>query len=368
MSRKSPIDRRRFLAETSAGATVAAAAVVAAPAICTAQKSDTQLTVGNDAAKFHVQHDFLQLPSDYHWQTTHNVAVDKAGNIYVIHEGRAELKDHPAIFVFDAKGKFVRAFGKQFQGGGHGLEVRQEDGEEFLYVTAYQHLKLFAKLSLTGEVVWEKYAPMASERYVENEDTDRKKVWGRDRFLPTNFAFAPDGGFYLADGYGAWCIHRYDADANWVSSFGSPGDKDGQFRLPHGVWWDAREGRKPSVVVADRVNARLQWFTPEGQHLATKKDFILPANVDTWGTEMLVPDLSARITLLGNDNQVLAQLGEDPDWRKEVLKDGFKLRRTPDGWRAGKFLHPHDACYDQDGNIIVAEWVHTGRLTKLTRL
>ena len=38
-----------------------------------------------------------------------NVAVDAANNLYVIHEGRENLKDHPSIFVFDAKGKFMRA-------------------------------------------------------------------------------------------------------------------------------------------------------------------------------------------------------------------------------------------------------------------
>ena len=53
--------------------------------------------------------------------------------------------------MFDAEGKFIRAFGQEFQGGGHGLEVHDENGEEFLYVTGYQGLKKFAKLTLKGE-------------------------------------------------------------------------------------------------------------------------------------------------------------------------------------------------------------------------
>lgn len=59
-------------------------------------------------------------------------------------------------FVFDEKGVFIQAFGKEFQGGGHGLEVRKETDGEFLYVTGYQHLKKFAKLTLDGEKVWGK--------------------------------------------------------------------------------------------------------------------------------------------------------------------------------------------------------------------
>ena len=188
--------------------------------------------------------------------------------------------------------------------------------------------------------------------------------------MPTNFAFLPDGGFYLADGYGSWRIHRYDKDGKWLSMFGEPGKGDGQFDTPHGIWIDNRPGREVSVVVADRANKRLQWFTLGGKHLKTLDGFILPANVDSRDDVLLVPDLSARVTLLDKDDKVITHLGEDPAWREQVLKDGMKLRgsKTGEGWVSGKFLHPHDACFDPAGNIFVAEWVHTGRITKLRKL
>ncbi|MBL9124831.1 MAG: hypothetical protein JNG90_14430, partial [Planctomycetaceae bacterium] len=160
MQRRTPssITRRRFLT-TSA---TASAAILAAPAIVTAKKYDAPLVVGEGEHRFEVQHDWPQLPDKFTWQTTHNVAVDQGGNLYVIHEGKADLKDHPAIFVFDPAGKYIRSFGQQFQGGGHGIEIRAEGGQEFLYVCAYQGLKTFAKLDLQGETVWQKYAPMES--------------------------------------------------------------------------------------------------------------------------------------------------------------------------------------------------------------
>jgi hypothetical protein len=357
--------RRDFLKRS---ALVSAGAVVA-PAILTAQKSGSRVVVGEGEHRYEVIHDWAKLPDKYTWQTSHNVAVDGDGNLYVIHEGQTAQKDHPSIFVFDPEGKFVRAFGKEFQGGGHGLEVRTEGDQQFLYVTGYQHLKNFAKLTLDGEQVWEKRAPMESERYAEGEDTAPKKVWGRNRFMPTNFAFHPtDGGFYLADGYGAHCIHRYDKDGKWLSVFGGSGKADGQFNLPHGLWIDARGSGAPTLAVADRANGRLQWFDLEGKHLKTLGGFILPANIDTYGDVMLVPDLSARVTLLDKNDKVIVHLGEDPEWRKEVLKGNKSLRREPGRWVAGKFIHPHDACFDADGNIIVAEWVATGRVTKLKKL
>jgi hypothetical protein len=231
-------------------------------------------------------------------------------------------------------------------------------------------VKSFAKLTLTGEVVWVKHAPMDSKLYPTGEDTAPQKRWGRDAFMPTNYAFLPDGGFFLADGYGSYRIHRYDKDGNWVSMFGEPGTGPGQFNTPHGLWLDARPGREPSLVVCDRANKRLQWFTLEGQHLKTLDGFILPADIDTFGDVMLVPDLSARVTLLGKDDNVIVHLGEDPAWRVQVTKDGNKLRGQPngDGWVSGRFLHPHDACFDKDGNIFVAEWVNTGRVTKLKKV
>ncbi len=44
-------------------------------------------------------------------------------------------------------------------------------------------------------------------------------------------------------------------------------------------------------------------------------------------------------------------LGYDPDWTKQVL-DGFKIRTQPDRWPAGKFIHPHDACFDKNGKYL----------------
>lgn len=366
MKAKMNLSRRGFLKAAAIGS----AAMSMSPRIVTAKKTDGPLVIGEGQHRYEVIHDCVQLPDRFTWQTTHNVAVDRDGLLYVIHEGRENLKEHPSIFVFDPAGKYIRSFGSQFQGGGHGLEVRTEGKDQYLYVTGYQQLKNFAKLTLKGEVVWEKRAPMESGLYPKGEDTQPAKRWGRDAFMPTNFAFLPDGSFYLADGYGSFRIHRYDKDGNWKGMFGGVGSGPGEFQTSHGVWIDDRAGRERSVVVADRANKRLQWFTLEGKHIKTLDGFILPANVDTYKDVMLVPDLSARITLLDAQDKVIVHLGEDPQWREAVLANKMALRSEPKGagWVAGRFLHPHDACFDAAGNIIVAEWVHTGRITKLRRL
>ena len=354
--------RRRFLKTSVA----AAACLAAAPKVATANRTNSQIVIGEKEHQFEVLHHFPKLPSKYTWQTTHNVAVDAANNLYVIHEGRAQQKEHPSIFVFDENGAFIRAFGQRFQGGGHGLEVRKEGNQEFLYVTGYQQVKEFAKLDLRGEVVWVKRAPKESGVYHADEAENPTQVWGDDRFLPTNFAFLPDGGFYLADGYGSNYIHRFDKDAKWISSFGGKGKGEGKFNTPHGLWIDDRNPSAPKIVVTDRAHNTLQIFDIQGNYEKTIPGFGLPANVDLQGGILLVPELVARVSLLDKDYKTIIQLGSDVE---RISADSKKAIRSDETlWQDGKFVHPHDACFDTQGNIYVAEWVRTGRVTKLKKV
>jgi hypothetical protein len=359
MNDKAGPSRREFIGSGIAGAV----ALAGVPQVVTASRTSDEVIIGKGEHRFRVNHAWPQLPEQYAWQTTHGVSVDSAGNLYVIHMGHGDLADHPTIFVFDVDGMFIRAFGEQYHGGGHGIELRQEGNEEFIYVAGYQHIKTIAKLTLSGEIVWERNAPMESGAYLAGEDKDHTRKRARDRFAPTNFAFANDGGFWLADGYGTYRVHRYDKDANWLSCFGGPGQGQGTFDTAHGLWLDER-GDEPQLVVTDRAHHTLQTFTPEGAYKETISGFELPANIDIRENLMLVPELLGKISLLDESNQVVARL----DAGRPKLDEDKDLRKSPDKWKDGEFIHPHDACFTNDGDIFVAEWVGSGRVSKLTRV
>ena len=193
-----------------------------------------------------------------------------------------------------------------------------------------------------------------------------EKTWGRDRFMPTNTAFLENGDLLVADGYGSYRIHRYDRDGNWKSCLGGPGGGKGTFDTPHGLWIDKRSGKTPTLIVADRAHHTLQYLTLEGKHLSTQDGFGLPANIDGHGDLLVVPELFARVSLLDKNNQVVARLGDDSRRIRNDTK--HTIRGDPRQWKPGRFVHPHDACFDHEGNIFVAEWVATGRVTKLKRL
>jgi hypothetical protein len=245
-------------------------------------------------------------------------------------------------------------------GRGHGIDIRKEAKGEFIYL-APNHVSLyFSKMTLDGELVWHR------DRNAIGAETE---LFGNPklRFRPTNTSFRPDGGYYLGDGYGSNYLFEYTKDDQFVRAIGGKGTDDGRFQTPHGQWLDDRDGT-PKLVVADRANKRLQWFDMEGRHLRTQDGFLFPADIDTQGDLMLVPDLHARVTLLDINNKPIAQLGDDLAWREQVLGNNFALRSQRPKWRPGRFIHPHDACFDPDGNIFVVEWVVTGRVTKLVRV
>jgi hypothetical protein len=348
------MNRREFLSTTVA--TVAATAATGPMILGAEDKAGAKAKrMGSGAHVFEVTHGWGTLPKDMDWQTTHNIAVDSAGHVYITHQGIGKVMD--TVLVFDDKGKFVHSFGKEWHGGGHGVDVRKEGSEEFLYVTNTWKSPKVVKTTLKSEIVWKLERP-ETPAYADPKVT----------YNPTNVAFAPDGSFFVGDGYGQGSqILKYGMDGKLLKSFGKSGTGEGQFRTPHGNWVDNRDPKKPTLVVCDRANARLQTFTLDGEFLSmTKKgDILFPANADTQGKLMLISDLHARLTIIDEKGE-FTHLGYEPEWTARVLKEN--LRSKPKEWVDGKFIHPHDACFDASGNILVAEWVDGGRVAMLKKV
>ena len=356
------ITRREFLGS-------AAVAPIVSPILLGVQdKSGTKApVVGSGAFTYEALHDWGTLPASLKWGNTHGVVEDSQGNIYVHHTVHATSDRADTMVVFDRSGTFVRSWGKEFRGVAHGLQIRKEGSNEFLYLTVNAAnpkmmpqpdlQAVVVKATPTGEIVWKIQGPPAVDEYKPGADGTPA------RYNPTNIAIAPNGDLYVGDGYGSYFVNQYNAKGEYIRTFGGRGSNPGQLAEPHGIWVDARTS-SPVLVVADRRNNRLQRFTLDGKHLDFVPGFRLPCHFDERQGLVVIPDLHGRVTLMDTSNAIVAHLGDSnaPDWNNP-------LRREPrDRFIPGQFICPHGACFDREGNIFVVEWVEVGRVTKLRKV
>lgn len=339
----SGLSRRQFIATTGA-----ATAWAALPAPLRAQATAKRPILGTGEHTYECVHDWLVPPSNITWGDTHGLAKDAHGHIYVAHTVGSGSVGSDAVLVFDPKGKFMRSWGAEFRGGAHGLDLRKEGSEEFLYHCDTRR-RLVVKTTLDGAVVWQKGVPTESGVYDKG-----------NAFVPTNVAFVPGGDLFVGDGYGSSYIHRYGKDGEYKGVVVKPGSEAGFVREPHGQWVDER-GEAPKLVVADRGNHRLQEFDLEGNHLGfVTAGMRRPCHIHYKGDLALVPDLDSIVTILDRDNNVVAALG---DGAPDDLRDAPREKFIP-----GKFVHPHAAIWINRHDIVVCEWVPIGRLTLLRKM
>lgn len=321
--------------------------------------------LGSGAYTYEATHDWAQLPSNISFGNTHGIIVTSDRRVIVAHTVHKESQSPDAICVFDDQGKFIKSWGADLRGGAHGLVLQKEGSTEFLYHC--DNVKGFIrKTTLDGEVVWVMHAPVASGVYTKASE-----------FKPSTLAIAPNGHIYVADGYGKFYIHQFDEKLRWVRTFGGSRelmdqnkDKEtaaGTTIWPHAIGIDTR-GPEPLLMVGERgANSRVQYFTLDGKPLHSVKNGVRwPSTFDFHNGLMLMPDLKAVVTLFDRDNNPLVQLGDGRQPDGKTYENLRTLNR--DAFTPGKFVAPHAASFDADGNIYVAEWVEVGRITKLRKV
>jgi len=217
--------RREFLA-------AAAAAPVISPILLGVQDKagSKAMVLGSGAYTYEAIHDWGELPPRIKWGNTHGVVEDSQGNIYVHHTVHATSDSADTMVVFDSHGKFVRSWGSDFRGVAHGLHIRKEGSDEFLYLTVNASnprmtpqpalQAVVVKATPKGEVVWKIQGPPDVDAYKQpNADGSPK------RYNPTNLAIAPNGDIYVGDGYGSYYVNQYNSKAEYIRTFGGRGSE-----------------------------------------------------------------------------------------------------------------------------------------------
>lgn len=300
---------------------------------------------GSGALKFESIANWCQLPDGKPIGNTHGqIVIDQAGLIYF------NTDTDRSILVYKPDGSFVKSIAGEYPGI-HGMQLRQENGEEFIYAA---HLKgsQILKLRLDGSLVWKKGYPEESGKYKN-----------AGQYKPTGIAVADNGDIYVADGYGQNWVHQYRNDGTYVKSFGGRGKEPGQFVTCHGIAVDTR-GPSPLLLISDRENRRLQHFDLDGNFVAVVIEGLRrPCSVSIQGDLVAIAELEARVTILDKNNKIATHLGDNPN-KAHWAKNGVPVGE----WTNGIFTAPHGVCMDKDRNVYVMDWNASGRISKLKPL
>ncbi|MBK1884289.1 hypothetical protein JIN85_17855 [Luteolibacter pohnpeiensis] len=251
------------------------------------------------------------------------------------------------VIIYDKSGKLLGKWGTEYPGA-HGFTLAVEDGKELFYLTDHARHQ-FYKVTLDGKVLRTWNYPEESGKYESP-----------DQFNPTHVALVPDGGFIVADGYGKnWC-HRYDAEGNYLKSFGGNQPDGANLDCAHGAWVDTRGG-KNRVWVTSRNESCLKRYTLDGDlvdviHLpGAKPNFIVP-----FGEFSIIPHLEGNagaegkpkngfVSILGPDDQIVSNLGAP----LPVSVDGKMATMGAD---TPLFTYPHGLLIDDEKSIYIAQW------------
>ncbi len=204
-------------------------------------------TYAQGPATFSVSDQWAALPAGTEWGPISAVTSDGKGSILVLR------RTFPSLFQFTTDGKFVKSWGGEglFNlAGAHAIRV---DRDGFLWATDTLYNVIY-KMTMDGEVVLQ---------------VGKKGVTGgndsRDAFdRPADVVVAPNGDFFVADGYGNSRVVKFAKDGRFITIIGGvKGTEPGEFDLVHSIVMDSK-GR---LLVGDRTNARVQVFDQDGNFI-----------------------------------------------------------------------------------------------------
>lgn len=272
------------------------------------------------------------------------VVVDKSGNVYV--------SANKGVVVFNAEGEKLREYvGVKYQMM-HDIEIRDEEGTEFIYGARNKHGEGVKFRASDGEIVLNLPFPKES-------GLDLK------RFSPTAITVAANGDIYLSDGYASNVIFIFNKEGKYQSHFGEKGNELKQFNTAHGMTLDTRY--EPNrLLICDRNHSpkgRLVHYSLDGKFIEVVIENLgMPTSVAIQGDYVSVPDLHGGVVILDKSNKIMAVLGTTPDLPKRAT---FGLQQEK--WVEGVFNGTHGSYWDASGNLYVQDWNVSGRIMKLVK-
>ena len=278
--------------------------------------------------------------------STHGaVVVDKSGNIYTSAAN--------GVHAFTPDGVLIHSYTDDAYTQLHDMEIRLEQGEEFIYGARDKAGEGVKFRVPDGKVVMKLPFPKESGLKVK-------------KFKPTAITVAENGDIFLSNGYASNHIFKFDKTGKYLLHFGEKGNGKKQFNTAHGMTIDNRY-EQPRLLICDRNHkprGRLVHYDLEGKFIAEVITGLgQPTSVSIQGDYVSVPDLSGRLVILNKKNMIVSVLGHNSDPKKGR---NFKIPQSE--WIEGVFSGTHGSSWDAQGNLYVQDWNIDGRIMKLVRV
>lgn len=315
------------------------------------EKKITEETVKPDS--YELVKDWPNFPEDFALGIPTGLGIDSDNNIVVFHRaGRPwsfptpedKIENNTILKIDNETGEVLKSWGADLFLMPHGLEV---DKENNIWVTD-TGLQQILKFNSDGELLM-----TLGEANVLGNDSSHFS-------LPTDVAVAPDGSFYVSDGYGNSRVVKFSKDGSFLFEWGKNvfpwgkngsdrklniGDKEGEFYIPHGIDLD----KKGNVYVADRQNNRIQKFDAEGNFIAdwnnSETGMLLSVAIDNKNDYLFAIDL-----VIENDT-----IPKGSDIFRFDLNTNLQMQFGRTGFYDNSTSMYHDIIIDDEGNIYVAD-------------
>ena len=162
-------------------------------------------------------------------------------------------------------------------------------------------------------------------------------------YRPTFMAWAPNGDFYVADGYQNTRVVKFDKTGKYLMTWGQRGEagketRGGYFNNVHGVAVDPQSG---NVFVNDRGNRRIQKFDANGKY------------IDSWSVGK--PPADIHLIYMDGSRMLWAFDRASSKMIKYDLNGNLQYTFGMWGPIPGGFWGVHGMHVDSEGNLYVAE-------------
>lgn len=333
------------------------------------EAKDEPVRIGSGYHTYEAVEDWGKLPEGMKYGHGCGVVVDSNDNVYV-----TSRSANPCVSIWDRGGNLIETWSKEFANEvgfttdqvadtAHCLYLIKEGREDVIYwtenISSNKSGRKFGarvyKTDLRGKIFYQ-------IGNVEKEGSTSQKF---DWTNPTDVAVAPNGDIYVVDGYGSQRVSRFDKDFKHIKTIGGPGKEHGKFNTCHGIWVNTLR-RDPEIYIADRVNGRVEIYSPELEYKRTILEGVVrnpccfyqhrkDKNNFRENGHIYIPDLASRVTVIDHDDNVVAQLGDGKDKKDKDTNPGL-------------FAAPHALTVDSRGDLYVVEWVPFGRPRKFKHM